>query len=159
MDAVGFRRARPDDGAAVAGVFGAARGEMSYLPVRHGAAEELEFFSGRVLPSSWVTVAEGDGTVVGFAAVKEGWLDHLYLSPAWQGRGIGGSLLARAMGDHPTGLSLWVFEANHRARAFYGRAGFVEVERTDGRGNEERVPDVRMRWAGARGNRGRSAQS
>ncbi len=153
--AVVFRRARPDDGVAVAAVFGAARAEMAYLPVLHSAAEDIEFFSGRVLPSSWVTVAEaadgageGSGTLVGFAAVKEDWLDHLYVRPEWQERGIGGSLLARAMGDHPTGLSLWVFEANDRARAFYGRAGFVEVERTDGRGNEEQVPDVRMRWPG-----------
>ncbi len=153
MSAVDLRRARPDDGAEVARVFGAARAQMSYLPVLHTAAEDLAFFSERVLPTSWVMVAEdGDGgqaLLVGFAAVREGWLDHLYVQPGRDGRGIGGSLLARAMGDHPGGLSLWAFQANIRARGFYTRAGFVEVERTDGQGNEERVPDVRMHWAGS----------
>jgi len=52
------------------------------------------------------------------------------------------------MSENPGGLSLWAFAANHGAIAFYGRAGFVEVLRTDGSGNEERQPDVRMRWPG-----------
>ncbi len=84
-----------------------------------------------------------------FSAVKDGWLDHLYVVPAWQGRGIGGALLDRARRENPGGLSLWAFVANHRAIAFYGRAGFVEVLRTDGSANEERQPDVQMRWAGS----------
>jgi len=32
------------------------------------------------------------------------------------------------------------------ARRFYGREGFVEVEHTDGAGNEEGEPDVRLEW-------------
>ena len=59
-------------------------------------------------------------------------------------------MLALAMKSNPAGLSLWVFEENTSARSFYARAGFAEVERTDGRGNEEQVPDVRMVWEGAR---------
>ncbi len=35
------------------------------------------------------------------------------------------------------------------ARAFYARHGLVELERTDGAGNEERAPDIRMAWPGA----------
>ena len=31
-------------------------------------------------------------------------------------------------------------------RAFYAREGFVEVDWTDGAGNEEHEPDVRCRW-------------
>ena len=34
---------------------------------------------------------------------------------------------AEAMNENPAGLSLWAFAANHRAIAFYGRAGFTEV--------------------------------
>jgi GNAT superfamily N-acetyltransferase len=146
-----LRRAGGDDGAAVAVVFGAARAPMRYLPVLHSAAEHLAFFSGSVLPTSVVTVAEVDGgegppELVAFSAVKDGWLDHLYVIPSHQGRGIGGALLARAMGENPAGLTLWAFAENRRAIAFYERAGFVEVLRTDGSGNEERVPDVQMRW-------------
>jgi chorismate mutase len=43
---------------------------------------------------------------------------------------------------------LWVFESNRPARTFYARRGLVELERTDGSGNEEKAPDVRMAWPG-----------
>lgn len=139
-----LRPARPQDGSAVAGVFGAARAQMRYLPHLHSPAEDVAFFSETVLPSSRVTVAAADDVIVGFSAVKEGWLDHLYVVPARQGAGIGGMLLDGATTANPAGLHLWVFAANHRAIAFYERAGFVEVLRTDGSANEERQPDVQM---------------
>ena len=34
------------------------------------------------------------------------------------------------------------------AQRCYERQGFVAVERTDGAGNEEREPDVRLVWPG-----------
>jgi GNAT superfamily N-acetyltransferase len=148
VDGVELRAGRPEDGVAVAGVFAAARAEMRYLPALHSHEEHVAFFSTRVLPTSRVTLAETAGEVVAFSAVKDGWLDHLYVVPAHQDGGIGGALLGRAMNENPAGLSLWAFAANHRAIAFYGRAGFVEVLRTDGSGNEERQPDVQMHWAG-----------
>jgi GNAT superfamily N-acetyltransferase len=147
-DGVELRTARPDDGVAVSDVFAAARAEMRYLPALHSRQEHVAFFSTRVLPTSDVTVADMAGEVVAFSAVGDGWLEHLYVVPAQQGRGIGGALLGRAMNENAAGLSLWAFAANHRAIAFYGRAGFVEVLRTDGSGNEERQPDVQMHWAG-----------
>jgi GNAT superfamily N-acetyltransferase len=148
-DGVVLRCARPGDGVAVAGVFAAARAEMRYLPELHSRDEDVVFFSTRVLPSSRVTLADLAGEVVAFSAVKDGWLDHLYVVPARQGGGIGRALLRRAMNENPGGLSLWAFVANHRAITFYGRAGFVEVLRTDGSANEEGEPDVQMRWAGS----------
>jgi GNAT superfamily N-acetyltransferase len=149
-DAVEMRAGRPDDAVAVADVFAAARAEMRYLPELHSRQEHVTFFSTRVLPTSRVTVAvaEADRAVVAFSAVRDGWLEHLYVVPAQQGGGIGGVLLRRAMNDNPTGLRLWAFAANVRAIAFYGRAGFAEVLRTDGSRNEERQPDVQMHWAG-----------
>jgi len=148
-DGVELRAGRPDDGVAVADVFAAARAQMHYLPALHSRQEDVAFFSTRVLPTSRVAVATSAGEVVAFSAVKDGWLEHLYVVPAYQGRGIGGALLGRAMDENPAGLSLWAFVANHGAIAFYGRAGFAEVLRTDGSGNEERQPDVQMHWAGA----------
>ena len=41
-------------------------------------------------------------------------------------------------------LQLWTFQVNDRARAFYARHGFREVELTDGATNEEHEPDVRL---------------
>jgi GNAT superfamily N-acetyltransferase len=148
LDPFELRRASVLDGAAVAAVFGAARAEMRYLPELHTAAEDLSFFAEQVLPTSHVTVAEVEGRIIGFSAVRADWLDHLYVRPEWQGRGVGGALLQRSMTESPAGLSLWAFLANDRARAFYARAGFVEVLRTDGSGNEERAPDVHLRWSG-----------
>ena len=52
--------------------------------------------------------------------------------------------LVKAM--RPGGFSLWVFESNTPAQAFYTRHGLVEREHTDGSGNEEREPDLRMEW-------------
>jgi ribosomal protein S18 acetylase RimI-like enzyme len=169
MRDVRLRGGRADDGRAMASVFGAARAEMLYLPHLHTKAEDVAFFSGRVLPRSRVTVAEvvaefdgdpGPEAVgeepgfVGFSAVREGWLDHLYVNPAHQGVGIGSALLGHAMRESPEGLTLWVFAANHRAITLYARAGFVEVRRTDGSANEEHEPDVQMRWPGRVGRRG-----
>jgi GNAT superfamily N-acetyltransferase len=148
VTAVSLRTAGPTDGAVVAKVFGAARAEMRYLPQLHSASEDVAFFSEQVVPASRVVVADVDGEAVGFSAVKDGWLEHLYVTPLWQGRGIGSQLLGRAMNENPAGLSLWAFAENHRAIAFYARAGFEEVLRTDGAGNEERQPDVQMRWSG-----------
>jgi GNAT superfamily N-acetyltransferase len=135
---------------------------MAYLPALHTPDEDRAFFTNRVVGSGShdVTVAvaaaaavaeaeESRGAeMVGFCAVHGGWIEHLYVTPAWQGAGIGSALLARAMSENPGGLSLWVFEQNERAAALYSRSGFVVVERTDGLGNEEHVPDLRMQWSG-----------
>jgi GNAT superfamily N-acetyltransferase len=147
VDQVNLRHGSVQDGVAVAGVFGAARAEMRYVPVLHTQAEHVEFFSSQVLANSDVIVAEVDGQIVGFSAIETGWLHHLYVRPEWQGRGIGAALLGRAVSENASGLSLWAFLANHRAIAFYARAGFVEVLRTDGSDNEEHEPDVQMHWS------------
>jgi GNAT superfamily N-acetyltransferase len=155
-ESVTFRRAEVGDGGAVAAVFGAARSEMTYLPVLHTPDEDRAFFIDRVVGSRShdVTVAMAvmscRAEMVGFCAVHAGWIEHLYVTPAWQGGGIGSALLARAMAENPGGLSLWVFEQNEGAAALYTRAGFLVVERTDGLGNEEHVPDLRMQWNRAR---------
>ena len=143
-----YRPARLDDGPGVASVFGAARAEMTYLPALHTPAEDIQFFSDLVQPGSgcWVRLAEtGEGGLVGFGIVRAGWVEHLYVRPGVQGQGIGGALLAQAVAEHSGELLLWVFVDNTGAQRFYRRAGFYEVERTDGSDNEEHVPDIRMR--------------
>lgn len=118
-----------------------ARATMTYLPVLHTDEQTRRFFA-KVLRQQRVHVAVIDGTVIGFAAVHEGWLNHLYLDPAWHGRGIGSALL-RAACDGLDRVQLWVFQANDGARRFYERHGFTLGELTDGAGNEERQPDAR----------------
>lgn len=82
-------------------------------------------------------VAEGpDGTVVGVVVAGRdpdraacGHIYSLYVHPRAQGRGVGARLLTDALealaADGMTSATLWVFEANDSARAFYARAGWT----------------------------------
>jgi GNAT superfamily N-acetyltransferase len=92
-----------------------------------------------------VEVAVHHGAVVGFAAVRAGWLEHLNVHPDHQNRGIGTRLIEWAQGISPAGLDLWVFQRNTRARALYARHGWRLVALTDG-DNEEGQPDAHLRW-------------
>lgn len=136
------RRAVPADAGAIAALFARSRAAaMPWLPVLHTPDEDVEFFAGEVRTATcWLAGAEG--RVLGFAVAREGWLNHLYVDVDCQGLGVGTALLDRVVQDAEPGLRLWAFQRNHRARAFYASRGFVEVDRTDGSGNEERMPDV-----------------
>jgi GNAT superfamily N-acetyltransferase len=98
--------------------------------------------------ATWVVALERDGleTVVGFLVLGAGWIEQLYLEPDHIGRHLGDHLMRLAKEQCPGGLQLWTFAVNAAARRFYARHGFVEVEHTDGAGNEEREPDVRLVW-------------
>jgi GNAT superfamily N-acetyltransferase len=141
-----LRPGRQDDAVAVAETFIAARAPMTYLPRLHAAADIRRFFSDAVLPNSEVWVAEDEGAVVGFAAMAEDMLEHLYVAPAHQDKGIGTALLRRAMERRPRGFQFWVFQRNEGARRFYERHGCRLVDRTDGSANEEREPDALYEW-------------
>jgi GNAT superfamily N-acetyltransferase len=121
---------------------------MTYLPQLHSATEDIAYSVAAAKYAQSVEVAEVDGHIVGFSLVHEGVLESLYVLPVMQGQGIGSELLVRAKAANPGGLSLWVFEKNSRARELYGRHGFVEVDRTDGSGNEENEPDLKLHWSG-----------
>ena len=99
-------------------------------------------------PGHEAWVAEIGGLPVGYARTTPGWLDDLYVQPAHQGGGVGRALLELVTARQPGGFCLWVFEANTPARSFYARHGLVELERTDGAGNEEGEPDIRLAWPG-----------
>jgi GNAT superfamily N-acetyltransferase len=139
------RRGWIGDAARITEIFWAARGRMAYLPERY-TYDQTHWWVGNVMaPQSELWLAELHGEPVGFAALNGTWLDHLYLAPEHQGRGIGEALLAKAK-RRRTELDLHVFEQNTGARAFYARHGFTEVGRGDGSGNEEGLPDLHLRW-------------
>ena len=147
-DEVVVRRATPADAAGAADVW--LRSFSAALPgVRraHSDDEVRGWIREVVVPERETWVADAGGTVVGVLVLSPGELDQLYLDPAWRGRGLGDRLVALAKERHPGGLSLWTFQVNGPAMRFYERHGFVAVERTDGRDNEEREPDVRYRWS------------
>jgi putative acetyltransferase len=120
---------------------------LPYLPDLHSPEEDLAYFYEQVFPRSTIWLGETEDELAGFAAVREDWLDHLYVAPTWHGLGLGSTLLDIAK-DGRSRLDLWVFQRNEQARRFYERRGFRLMELTDGSANEERMPDVRYRWTG-----------
>jgi chorismate mutase len=112
---------------------------LAYHHERLVAGEEL-----------WVAEAGSERAheVVGYCHVVGDWLDALYVAPGRTRQGIGTALLDLVKSLRPDGFALWVFVSNEPARRFYRRHGLVDLERTDGSGNEERSPDLRMAWPG-----------
>jgi ribosomal protein S18 acetylase RimI-like enzyme len=141
-----IRRATPTDAEAVANIFLAAKAEMTYLPDLHTDAETRRWVREVVLRELEVWIAEDWARVVGFAALGDDLLEHLYVDPKAQNRGVGATLLTVAKERRPRSLRLWVFQKNVGARRFYERHGFMLVRLTDGRDNEEREPDALYEW-------------
>jgi GNAT superfamily N-acetyltransferase len=143
---VALRPAGSADAAEIAEIFLEAHADaMPYLPRLHTDDEVRGWIRDVVLPGDEVVVAEVDGRLAGFAALDEDLLDHIYVHPELQGRGIGDALLARVKELRPGGFRLWVFQRN-TARRFYERRGLRLVELTDGAGNDEREPDALYEW-------------
>ena len=142
-----LRPATDRDVPALARLYVAARqAAVPEMPEMVHTAAETRAWLGRQLGERDVWLAEQGGSIVGYVALGERWLDSLYVRPDLTGQGIGSVLLDLAKGLRPGGLGLWVFQSNVRAQRFYRRHGFTEVERTDGADNEERAPDIRMAW-------------
>jgi ribosomal protein S18 acetylase RimI-like enzyme len=143
-----IRPCRPADAPAVAEAFLSARTTcLSWLPKVHADPDVRAWVAQVLVHRSEVYIAELDGRVVGFAALRDDHLDHLYVHPDHQNRGAGTALLRQVMSDRPNGLRLWVFQQNAQARRFYERHGFMLLEQTDGAANEERTPDALYGWA------------
>jgi ribosomal protein S18 acetylase RimI-like enzyme len=140
------RPAEPGDGAAVAEVFLAARSQLTYLPELHTERETRAWIDDAVLGECETWGSEENGRVVGYAALSRHMLEHLYVHPQAQGKGVGTELLTLAKRRRPAGFRLWVFQRNEGARRFYEGHGLRLVELTDGSANEEREPDALYEW-------------
>jgi len=139
--------ARPRDAGPLARILSEWVRETAWMPDRHTPAEDRRFLTRLIRDSEVLTVRDWRGPQ-GFLA-RDGEVIHaLYLRPRARGRGHGKRLLDRAKAESAR-LTLWAFQANAAARRFYTREGFAEVEQTDGAGNDEKLPDVRMTWAKA----------
>lgn len=139
-----LRPARSTDAGKTAAILSGFIDDTDWMPRIHTRAEDVSF-TADMIDRGWVTVAEQDSRVVGFSA-REGEMVHaLYVAAQARGQGCGAALLA-AMQQETEKLTLWTFQANTRAQAFYARHGFVEVERSDGARNDEGLPDMRYVW-------------
>lgn len=143
------RAARGNDAVEIADLYLRSRAfALPGIPVVHDTSSVRRWFADEVVGRSDTWVAEIDGVLVGMMVLdhaRDGsWIEQLYLDPTWMGRGLGDRMMEIAISRARGPLQLWTFEANEPARRFYARHGFTEVERTDGRGNEERAPDIRL---------------
>jgi putative acetyltransferase len=80
-----------------------------------------------LVPVAHITLAEKDGTLVGFVTVdpKTMYLDQIVVAPEHWGSDIARALVDEAKRLSPRGLELLVNKDNARAIRFYEKHGFV----------------------------------
>ena len=139
-----LRAARSTDAGAVGGILSEFIDTTDWMPRIHTRAEDLSF-AGMMIARNWVTVAEEEGAVQGFAACDGADLNALYVAGHARRRGIGSALLS-TLKESRKMLELWTFQRNTQAQKFYIRHGFIEIERSDGARNDEKLHDVRYVW-------------
>ena len=108
------------DGASLPGVGPASMPSLAELRQR----VDVEFAQGWV-----VTIAERDGVIVGFIALRpdQAVLDQLFVHPDALGRGLGKTLFAEAVAAMPEGFTLFTRPGNTRACRFYEALGMTVI--------------------------------
>ena len=121
--------------------------EYSYLPAFQALSEEkaIEIFTNSISRECDVWIETLDSSIRGFIALKDTYIDRLYIDPLHQRLGVGLRLLQHAKSIHPDGLELHTHVQNHRARAVYERFGFKAV-RFGTSPPPESMPDVEYHW-------------
>ena len=129
-----IREARHDEGEALAAV----QRDASLAALAHIFPPELYPYPIDEIRQRWrdaladpettVLVDESEVALVGVVGCRPRWLDGLYVTPAYWGRGVGRELhdeaLDRLRQGGSTRCHLWVLEQNDRARRFYERLGW-----------------------------------
>ena len=83
------------------------------------------------IASGWqVTVAEQEGKVVGFVALRpdQAKLDQIFVAPEAHRQGVGRALFGVARTALPAGFSLWTHGENADAKRFYAALGPLRQE-------------------------------
>ena len=142
-----FRKAELNDAAEVASVYLQSRKTfVPFAPLAHSDDEVKGWIVNTLIPNGDVEIALIENEIVGMCGRScrdpISWIDHLYLKPGFEGRGIGSQLLERALAKLDRPVHLYTFQENRGACRFYERFGFVAIEYGDGSDNEEGVPDV-----------------
>ena len=118
---------------------------LPFVPRLHTPEEDAWWFAERLFATNEVWIAESGDLLEGYVAFRADFIEHLFVRPESQGARLGVTLLEKAKEDAGE-LSLWTFQQNLRARAFYEKHGFDVVMETDGADNDEKLPDVLYRW-------------
>ncbi len=140
-DPMAIRAGSSDDAAACASIIDDWIEEMPWLPRKRSRDEIFARYRDVVLPKRDVFVI-GQPVLAYISLNDAGFVTALYAKRP--GHGLGKTLLDYAK-TLRSELRLWTFVANARARSFYHREGFQEIERSAG-DNDEGLPDVQLRW-------------
>jgi GNAT superfamily N-acetyltransferase len=119
---------------------------LPHLIGMHTPDEDRWFYREHVFKNCSLWGFFAGSNLLGHIALREAWVDQLYILPSAQRRGIGSKLLRLAQEQNEL-LNLWTFQCNVPARIFYECHGFRQVEKTDGNRNEEQEPDILYQWA------------
>jgi ribosomal protein S18 acetylase RimI-like enzyme len=111
----------------------------------HFFYEDRDYFRDHILKTDKVFVVESDERAVAFMAMREDFIDHLYIHPDFQNRGIGKMLLDYARELSPEHIWLYTLQINMNARAFYEKNGFT-AEKFGVSPLPESEPDVEYHW-------------
>ncbi len=92
-----LRRAQLDEKDTVAALYRrVADAEWSFM-APHTPAEDCVFFRDPIFGRCIVWVACDREAIIGFCAVRRGWIDHLHVERVRHGQGVGSALLTRAL--------------------------------------------------------------
>ncbi len=139
--------ASPRDAAEIAALYLASReAALPWLRRVHSDDEVRDWIATFRLAHGETWVARESGHILGFLCLDGEDIDQLYLLPGRFRRGIGSLLLTKAKERSPDRLTLFTFQRNRAARAFYERHGFRLVDLNDGARNEEGEPDALYEW-------------
>jgi ribosomal protein S18 acetylase RimI-like enzyme len=104
-----------------------------------------QVFREVIRPACTIWVGVRSDRVIAYLALKDSYVDRLYVDPDEQRRGWGSRLLEFAKQRSPDGLGLRTHQENQPARAFYERHGFVPVK-FGVSPPPESAPDVEYHW-------------
>jgi GNAT superfamily N-acetyltransferase len=109
--------------------------------------QDIDYFRDHILPVDQVWVLEDTETarLLAFMAVKDDFIDHLYVHPDHWRTGLGYRLLQHARTLSPRRVWLYTLQVNVNARAFYEKNGFRAIEFGVSPAPESE-PDVKYEW-------------
>jgi ribosomal protein S18 acetylase RimI-like enzyme len=111
----------------------------------HFFYEDQWYFQNRILNDNKVWVVANESRSIAFMAIKDEFIDHLYVHPDYWRQGIGKQLLQFAREIQPEHIWLYTLQVNTNARAFYEKNGFV-AEKFGISPAPESEPDVEYHW-------------
>ena len=128
MSNVTIRPALEDEHAKIAQVWLQSWATVDLKPVTEQALADARVRIRNELENGWsLYVADDNGRIAAMLAFRErdGYLDQLFVAPAYHGRGIGKMLLDFTRQNLPDEIWLRCASMNEKAWRWYEREGFV----------------------------------